>query len=88
MLQVHGGVLALTTKLDRPTDGELRGSPHAHGFTISSMELCHDKGEERRILRYELRWRSREPDPKRVPIQDWADMPGVVKMTWTPSRIA
>lgn len=88
MLQIHRGVLTVTMTLDRPGDDELRAAIHGRGFTIATMEVCHDRAAERRTFRCELHWRERETNPIPVPIRDWAELPGVVRLLWTPSRIA
>jgi putative Mg2+ transporter-C (MgtC) family protein len=88
MLQVHRGVLTVVSTLDRPGDDEFRNAIHSRGFTIASMEVHHDKADERRTLRCELHWREREANPVRVPIREWADLPGIERLQWTPSRIA
>lgn len=88
MLQIHRGVLTVSSTLDRPTDDELRSAITGQGFSIASMEVGFDKPDERRTLRCELHWRSRMSNPTRVPVKEWADLPGVVKLRWTPSRIS
>jgi putative Mg2+ transporter-C (MgtC) family protein len=88
MLQTQRGVLTVVSTLDRPGDDEFRQAIHSRGFKIASLEVRHDKADERRTLRCELHWRERGVNPIRVPIRDWADLPGVVKIQWTPSRIA
>jgi putative Mg2+ transporter-C (MgtC) family protein len=88
MFQVHRGVLTLTSTLDRPTDDELRAALHAHGFIVAAMEVEHDKGLGRRTSRCELRWRARPSDPRSIPVAEWADLPGVAKLHWVPSRIS
>ncbi len=88
MLQSHRGVLTVTSSIDRPTDDELRNAILDRGFSIASVEAGHDKIEERRTLHCELHWRERETNPRPVPTRDWAELPGVLKLHWAPSRNA
>ena len=50
------------------------------------MEFAYDKADARRTLRCELRWRASEARPVPVPAREWADLPGVERLQWTPSR--
>lgn len=83
MLQDHRGVLTLTASLSGPTEDEVRGDILGQGFSIKSSEVCYDKADERWTLRCELKWRARSSEPRRIPVREWSERPGVVKVEWT-----
>ncbi|APW60657.1 MgtC/SapB family protein [Paludisphaera borealis] len=83
MLQDHRGVLSLTSSLSGPTEDEVRGDIVGQGFSIKSSEVCYDKADERWMLRCELKWRARASEPRRIPVREWSERPGVVKVEWT-----
>jgi len=88
MLQNHRGVLTITSSLNGPTEDEVRGDILGRGFSIKSSQLCYDKADERWTIRCELKWRARASDPWRIPVREWSDRPGILKVEWTASELS
>jgi putative Mg2+ transporter-C (MgtC) family protein len=87
LLQDHRGVLAVESSLGGPTEDEILDDIRARGFSVKSAEVCYDKADERWILRCDVKWRARASDPRRIPVKEWSERPGVRKVDWRPLEL-
>jgi putative Mg2+ transporter-C (MgtC) family protein len=79
------GVLILTLGANGPGDEDIRRSVIASGFQIVSLGVTRDLAASRRVLRCELRWRTRAglgQEPALV--DELTQLPGVAKLQWHP----
>ena len=85
MLQIHRGVLTVVSELDRPTDERpptRDPRPRLHDRVDGGLPRQEPTSVGRSAS--ELHWRERESAPVRVPIRDWVELPGIVKVQLDP----
>ncbi len=79
------GTLTVAAGVDGPTDGQLRESVQAAGYSVASWDVASRGGEAsvRRTVRCELRWRGPRTDD-RAPafVEELARKPGVRAVRW------
>jgi len=79
------GTLVLTVGADGPTELDLRTSILTSGLNIVSLGVSYDTRRNWRVLRCELRWRTRGTEARQPPlIDELARRPGVARLQWRP----
>lgn len=81
----RGGTLTVAVSADGPTDGQLRETIHAAGYSIVSWHVASRGGEisARRTVRCEVRWRGpRTDDHAPAFVEQLARMPGARAVRW------
>src|SRR5262252_1579378 len=85
LLEDRRGTLTLTLAGDGPTDGQLRETMHAAGYSIVSWHVAARGGEAsvRGTVRCEVQWRgARTDDHAPAFVQELARKPGVRAVRW------